>query len=172
MNDPGSLSLYDASIPVMIASLRGMAKFIEKGRAHGAAQGLSEEALLDARLADTMMTLIQQVQRASDTAKFAGIRVAGMENVAMPDTERSFAELQDRIARTIAFLETVPADAFNAGAGAEVVLKTGKGEFKFIGRDYVLNFALPNFYFHVTTAYDLLRWKGVPVNKPDYLGWA
>ena len=172
MTETAALSLHDITVPPMIASLRALAKFLEKGRAWAEAQGLPAGALLDARLAEDMMNLTQQVQRASDTAKFAGVRAAGIENVPMPDEEKSFAELQQRIAKTIAFLESVPAKAMDDRAGAEVVLKTGRGEFKFTGRSYLLTFALPNFYFHITTAYALLRAKGVPVGKADYLGWA
>ncbi len=100
-----------------------------------------------------------------------GMRLGRVENLPMPDTEASFDELQARIAATVAFLERVPAAAVNESQEAEVVLGTGANEKRLSGRDYTLTFALPNFFFHVTTAYDLLRHNGVPLGKRTYLGW-
>ena len=165
------LFLYEASIPVLIAGLRHTASFLERGRAHADQAGVDHAAMLGARLAPDMMSLTEQVQRASDTSKGAAVRVGGVENVPMPDTETSFAELQQRIAATIAVLEAVPADAVNAHVDAEVILRTPGGERRFTGRSYILEFVLPNFFFHVTTAYDLLRHQGVPLGKRHYLGW-
>lgn len=127
-------------------------------------------SLLDARLFEDMAPLTAQIQRASDTAKFAVVRVGQVENVAMADDEQSFDDLQNRIKRTIAFLETVAAVSMNGRDEAEVVLPAPNGAMTFTGRDYLLGFALPNFFFHVTTAYAILRHKGVPVGKLDYIG--
>lgn len=110
------------------------------------------------------------MQYASDGAKGAVIRIGALDPVPMADSEQSFADLQDRIARTIAFLESVPRERIDGRDDAEVVLKTPRGEFTFTGRSHALGFALPNFYFHVTTAYALLRQAGVPLGKLDYLG--
>ena len=164
-------SLYDASIPVLIAGLRNTASFLERGRAYADQAGIDHAAMLAARLAPDMMSLTEQVQRASDTSKGAAVRVGGIENVAMPDTEKTFDELQQRIAATIALLEAVPADAVNANVDAEVTLRTPGGQRSYTGRSYILEFALPNFFFHVATAYDLLRHQGVPLGKRHYLGW-
>lgn len=119
-----------------------------------------------------MAPLIAQIQRASDTAKFTAVRVGQVDNLTMEDTEQSFGELQTRITRTIAFLKSVPLGSMDNQEDAEVILTTPSGAIPFTGRSYVLNFALPNFFFHVTTAYAILRHKGVPVGKLDYLGEA
>ena len=126
--------------------------------------------LLATRLAPDMLTLTGQVQRASDTAKFAAVRIGGVENVRFADEERSFAELQDRIARTQAFLAAVPRAAIDDQAAATISANIGRTPVTIAARDYALSFALPNFYFHVTTAYDLLRHRGVPLGKVDFIG--
>jgi uncharacterized protein len=166
-----SLSLYDISVPVMVRHLGILATLIDIGRRHVEAQGGEPRVLLEARLAEDMLTLIGQVQRASDTAKFVAVRVAGVDNVAMADEEASFDDLEARIRATVAFLEKVPREAFDGCEAAEVTLQTGSGKRSFAAKDYLLEFALPNFFFHVTTAYDILRNAGVPVGKRDYLGW-
>lgn len=163
-------SLYDVSIPPFIRALTNMKAFLEKARAHAAAQGWDEAELTGARLIDDMRPLTAQIQRATDTAKFLAVRVGGAENVAMADEEVTFADLAARIERTIDFLKAAPREGFDGKEDAEVVLTTPRGDTKFRGRDYVLGFAIPNFYFHVTTAYAILRMKGVPVGKLDYLG--
>ena len=170
MSYASPLSLYDVTIPVMVSSFGILARILDKGRAFADETGLAPSVLIEARLAADMLPLAGQVQRASDTAKFAAVRLGGAANVAMPDEEKSFADLQARIKATVAVLEAVSPDAVNASIKAEVVLKTGRGEHTFTGRSYALRFALPNFYFHVTTAYDILRHAGVPVGKADYLG--
>lgn len=114
----------------------------------------------------------QQVQRASDTAKRAAIRVAGVADVGMPDDEASLVDLLRRIRATVAFLQAVPPEAINGGADKHVALPTGGRSARTVtGQAYMLEFALPNFFFHITTSYDLLRHKGVPVGKRHFLGW-
>jgi uncharacterized protein len=166
-----AISLYDCSIPVLRGGLRNMARFLEKARAYADETGAAHASLLEARLAGDMLSLVGQVQRATDTAKFMAVRVGQIPNLAMADDEASFAELQSRIAATIAFLEQASPGAFADRDDAEVVLSTAAGKRVYTARSYVLEFALPNFFFHVTTAYDLLRHKGVPLGKRDYLGW-
>ncbi len=117
-----------------------------------------------------MDPLPTQVQRACDAAKLAVTRLAQLQPVPMEDKEQSFDELQARIAATIAVLERAPADAMDGRENAEIELKTPNRTLVFTGRDYLLDFAMPNFFFHVTMAYALLRMKGVPVGKLDYLG--
>ena len=165
-----SISLYDASIPVFIRSLGSMAKFLEKARAFADETGMAHTDLTGARLVADMDPLTAQVQRASDAAKLCAARMAQVDGPAMPDTETSFDELQARIAATIAFLETIPATAFDGREDAEIILKTPNRSITFAGTAYVLHFAIPNFFFHVTTTYALLRMKGVPVGKIDFLG--
>ncbi len=118
-----------------------------------------------------MMTLVQQVPRASDTARLAAVRVAQVDNIAMPDRETTFEDLQARINATLSFLKAGPRAAFEGREDTAVVAKFGDGERIFTGRSYLLGFSLPNFFFHVTTAYDLLRHLGVPLGKVDFLSW-
>jgi hypothetical protein len=164
------LSLYDVTIPAFLRGFRNMAAHLDKGKVHAEANGLAIEELLTARLHPDMLPLIGQVQRASDTAKFVPARVAGLQAPSMPDTEASFDELKARIAATVDYLKTVPKDAFDGREEAEVVLKFGQQSLPFKARDYVAVFAMPNFYFHVTTAYAILRHKGVKLGKPDFIG--
>lgn len=165
-----SLSLYDISVPVFIRSLGAMSAFLEKGRAHADENAIPHETLLEARLYADMNPLTAQIQRASDSAKLAAVRVGQVANVPMADEEKSFDDLQRRIAATVEFLKAVPPHSMDGREEAEVVLTTRAGDTKFTARDYMLGFALPNFFFHVTTAYALLRANGVPVGKLDFIG--
>lgn len=162
--------LYDLTVPVFLRGFKAMAAFLEKARAHADEHGIAHDTLLTARLYEDMAPLTSQIQRASDAAKFAAARLAGVEAPAMPDTEASFDELQARIAATVDFLNSVSRDAIDGREDADVELKTPSRSFQFKGRGYVLGFALPNFYFHATTAYGILRHNGVPLGKMDYLG--
>ncbi|WP_205412220.1 DUF1993 domain-containing protein [Sphingomonas crusticola] len=166
------LSLYDISVPVFIRAFRNMDAFLAKGADWFAEQGRPESELTTARLIADMAPLTGQIQRASDSAKGVAVRVGGVENVAMADEEVTIADLRARIARTIAFLEATPRDGFDGKEDATVEIKTPNRTMTFSGRDYVLGFAVPNFFFHVTTAYALLRREGVPIGKMDYLGAA
>jgi hypothetical protein len=164
--------LYDLTIPVFIRGFASMSAILEKGRAFADEQGIAHDDLLQARLIEDMHPLIYQVQRASDAAKFTAARLGQVESVSMPDEETSFAELQARIARTVDFLKSVPADAINGREGAEIVIKLPNRSFEMSGLAYAQGFAMPNFYFHSTMTYALLRMKGVPVGKMDFLGGA
>ena len=164
-------ALYDLTVPVLLRALRNLSAIIEKGSVHADAQGLAPETLLQARLFEDMAPLTSQVQRVSDAAKGALVRIGQVANVAMDDTETTFEQLQARIAATIAFVEAVPREAIDGRENAEVVLQIpNAGSLTFTGRDYVLGFVLPNVFFHVTTAYAILRHNGVPLGKRDYLG--
>jgi hypothetical protein len=165
-----SLTLYDVSVPAFLRGFANLSRNLDKGRAYAAEQGMAESDLLEARLYPDMATLIGQVQRASDASKFTVTRVGLVENVAMPDEEKSFDDLQARIANTVAMLKTVPPASMADRDAAPVELKTAGGAMSFTARDYVLGFALPNFYFHVTTAYAIMRHKGVPLGKMDFIG--
>lgn len=163
-------ALYDLTVPVFIRHLENLDRILAKGEAFAAEKGIHASELLNARLIDDMGTLVGQVQRASDSAKGMPVRLGAIENVAMADTEASFADLHARIARTIAVLKTVPREGVDGREEIAVTLQTPSRTFDFTGRSYVLDFVLPNFFFHVTTAYALLRMKGVPIGKIDYLG--
>jgi len=158
-------SLYEISVPSFISNLKILSSLLEKGLAAG-----KESVLLETKLIADMRGLVYQIQRVSDTAKGLAVRVGGIENVVWEDNETTFPDMQERIKKTIDFLEGVDPKSFEGKEDAEVVMKTQSGERKFKGQDYVIKFAIPNFYFHFVTAYALLRKEGVPIGKSDYLG--
>ncbi|WP_416462897.1 DUF1993 domain-containing protein [Sphingomonas sp. VDB2] len=163
-------ALYDLTVPLFVRGLTALSGLLDKGAAFAAERGIDPATLTGAQLIADMKPLTAQVQFACDTAKGTVTRLGELEPVAMADTEQTFAELQARIARTIALLEAVPREKIDGREDAAVVLKVPGGEIPFTGRSHVLTFALPNFYFHLTTAYALLRQAGVPVGKIDFLG--
>lgn len=158
-----SLSMYQASISPLVRGLTILTAILKKGEAHA-------PSLVDARLAPDMLTLVGQVQRASDTSKGCGARLAGIEAPSMADTEKAFDDLYARIAKTVDFLQSVKREQIDGTEAKTITLKAGDHTVNLTGQSYLFNFALPNFYFHVTTAYDILRHSGVPLNKLDYLG--
>jgi uncharacterized protein len=161
-----SFTIYDASAPVFVRAMTNISAWLDKALA----EGKSEAALLEARLAPDMRPFTAQVQMSSDTAKNTIARLTGVEAPAMPDTEASFAELKDRCRRTIEFVQSVDRSAIEAGAEREIVLSFPNGMgYRFDGGAFLTGFALPNFFFHVTTAYAILRAQGVGVGKPDFL---
>ena len=160
-----SFGIYQASVPVFSNALGNMRDWLGK-----AAQELDEATLMEARLAPDMKPLPAQYQMASDTAKNALARLTGQEPPPMPDTEQSFAELQERCDRTIAYIERFDAASLTRSEDREVVLKFPNGSsYRFLGGQYLASFVLPNFFFHVTTAYAILRNSGVSLGKPDFL---
>jgi uncharacterized protein len=165
-----ALSMYDASVPVFSRALGQLAHLLDKGLAHAQAAGSDPAALVVARLAPDMFPLARQVQSASDASKLGTARIAGIVAPSFPDTETTFDELQARIAKTIDFLQTIERAQIDGSEEREVVMKAGGKELKFSAQRYLLQFALPNFFFHVTTAYAILRSQGVPIGKLDYLG--
>ncbi|HEY1926983.1 MAG TPA: DUF1993 domain-containing protein [Caulobacteraceae bacterium] len=161
-----SFTIYDASAPVFVRAMTNISAWLDKALS----EGKSEAELLDARLAPDMRPFTAQVQMSSDTAKNTIARLAGLQAPAMPDTEASFAELKDRCRRTIDFVQSVDRSAIEAGAEREVVLSFANDVgYRFQGGAFLTGFALPNFFFHVTTAYAVLRSKGVNVGKADFL---
>jgi uncharacterized protein len=163
-------TLYEASIPVMTRGLLNLSRLLEKGQAFAEQTGLAENEMLGKRLIEDMFPLRRQVQSACDTAKFCGARLAGITAPRDEDGEDGFAELQARIARTMQFLGAIEVGQLDGRDDAEVVLKTPGGALTFTARNYVTQFSLPNFFFHVSIAYGLLRCQGAPVGKLDYLG--
>jgi hypothetical protein len=165
-----SISFYQASVPVFLRGFANLSAILDKGVEYAKSVKLDQAVLIEARLFENMYSLPGQIQRASDTAKGFVARVSQVENPKLEDNEKTFNELQARIARTVEFIKSVKAEQIEAGQEREVSIFSGsRGEMKFKGTDYLLNFALPNFFFHVTTAYDILRHKGVPLTKKDYL---
>lgn len=166
-------SLYDLTIPVYIRSLTNLSAILAKGEAYAAEQGIDPADLLATRLVEDMAALPAQVQRACDSAKGTATRIGGVENKVFPDEETTFAELRARIANVIAFLQAVPRDAMDDQEDKAVSLDLPDGRsIPFTGQSFALGFAIPNFFFHVTMAYALLRHRGVPIGKLDYLGGA
>jgi hypothetical protein len=167
---PMSLSLYDVTIPAFVRALKNLSKNLERGKNYADEKGIDHRDLLDARLYPDMLPLIGQIQRASDTSRFVAVRVGQAAPSPMQDNESTFEDLQARIAATIDYLEKVPAGGFEGREDAEVKFNAGQRTLEFTGSSYVLGFAIPNFYFHVTTAYAIMRHKGVPLGKLDFLG--
>lgn len=166
-----SHSLYAASVPVFRQLLASLADLLDKAEAHAVANRIEPDALLGARLFPDMFPLLRQVQLASDFAKGACARLAGVESPRYEDNERGFAELQQRISKTLGFIDSLDAAAIDAGASRPITHGAGERARHFdSGAVYLTHYALPNFYFHVTTAYNLLRHNGVPVGKKDFIG--
>jgi hypothetical protein len=160
-----SFGMWDASVPVFVNSLTNMRGWLGK-----AAQEKAEAMLMEARLAPDMRPLPAQYQMASDSAKNALARLTGTEPPSMPDTETTFAELGDRCDRTIDYVRGFDASSLQGSEDREVVIKFPNGMgYRFSGDKYLAGFALPNFFFHVTTAYAILRNAGVSLGKPDFL---
>ena len=158
------------AISAMTRQLWALKAVLQKAEDHCAARRIDPAVLLGCRLFPDMYPLSRQVQIACDHAKGAAHRLAGREVPSMPDTETSFAELRDRIDRTVALIGELPTEAYSGAEQRTVVLKMRAGEIAFAGRDYVWNFALPNLYFHAATAYNILRHNGVDLGKRDFLG--
>jgi hypothetical protein len=165
-----TISMYQASAPRFANMLKNLAAILEKAEAHAAARKIDPAVLLASRLYPDMLPLVRQVQIASDNAKGAVARLAGAEVPKYEDTEQTFAELKARIARTIDFVSGFKPAQIDGSEEKDIHLKLGPMEVQWKGMQYLLGFALPNFYFHVVTAYDILRHNGVEVAKRDYIG--
>ena len=163
--------LYTASIPVMQQMLRALSDVLKKAEDHAAQRNIDPDALLQARLCPDMFPLVRQVQIASDFSKGIASRLAGAEVPSWPDTETSFADLQALIAKALAHLESFQAAQFDLSESRDIVLRPGTPkEKKLTASAYLLHYGLPQFFFHVTTAYAILRHNGVEVGKRDYMG--
>jgi hypothetical protein len=165
-----TFSLHAASAPQLVNNLKALSGFLAKAEENAKARNFDVAVLLQARLAPDMLPLARQVQMTSDHAKFTLARLGGVDAPSFPDTESTVAELQERIAKTIAFVESVPAANVDGAVDREIAFKAGPMELKFKGGEYLSRWALPNFYFHMTTAYAILRANGVPLGKIDFLG--
>lgn len=163
-------SLYQTSVPVFTRALGNLASILDKAVAHTTEKGVAPSTLLEARLAPDMFPLTRQVQSACDAAKFAAARLAGIPAPVFADVETTFPELQSRITKTLEFLASVAPEQIDGQEERAVLLKTPSKELSFTALRYLLDFATPNFYFHATTAYAILRNQGVAIGKLDYLG--
>lgn len=166
-----TISLYAASIPVFKQLLTALSAVLAKAEAHASAKNIQPDALLQARLFPDMFPLTRQVQIAVDFAKGASARLSGIEPPKYEDTETTFAELQALLTKVLAFMDTVTPEQVNGNEEREIVLRPGTDKEKRLStQTYLLHYALPQFFFHVTTAYDLLRHSGVEVGKRDFMG--
>ncbi|MGB4074451.1 DUF1993 domain-containing protein [Pseudomonas sp.] len=165
-----SLSMYQASIPVFTRMLGNLSAILDKAAAFAEAKKIEPQVLLNARLAPDMFPLVRQVQIATDSVKGCAARLAGVDVPSFPDTESSFAQLQERLQKTQAFLNSCSAAQIDGSETMRIVLNFPGQELKFSGQDYLVNFVLPNFYFHLTTAYAILRHNGLELGKMDFLG--
>ena len=164
------ISMYQASVPRFVATLGNLSRILDKAEAHAEARKLDPAALTAFRLFPDMLPLTAQVQIACDTAKGAVARLAGLEIPVHEDSEQTLAELKARIVKTIAFVESVTPAQVDGSDDREIVIRRRDKETRYTGMQFLLGQALPNFYFHVTTAYAILRHNGVEIGKRDYLG--
>lgn len=165
-----TLSMHQASAPLFARQLRAMASFLAKSEDVARDEALDQAVLTGGRLAPDMFPLTRQVQIACDMAKGCVARLAGQEVPSWPDDETSFADLAARIDRTVAYIEGVPAAAIDGSEERPITIALRDRTMEMTGQPYLLNFVLPNFYFHVATAYAILRHQGMPLEKRDFIG--
>jgi uncharacterized protein len=166
-----TISIYTASVPVFRQMLTALADVLAKAQVQAKERRLDVDMLLESRLIEDMFPLLRQVQIATDFAKSVPARLAGVDVPAYDDSEQSFEELQERIANTIAFLDSLDPARFEGSGQREIVLRPGTPkERKLSGETYLLSYGLPQFFFHVATAYGLLRHNGISIGKRDYMG--
>ncbi len=165
-----SISMYQASVPVLARTLNNLVNILEKGAAHAEAKKIEPSVLLNSRLFPDMFALTRQVQIATDMAKGCVARLAGDEPVKFDDNEASFADLIARVRKAIGIVEGYKAPQFEGSETRDIVLKSPRGEMNFKGLPYLQGFVLPNVYFHVTTTYNILRHNGVELGKMDFIG--
>lgn len=165
-----AISMYSASVPVFTRMLGHLAAWLEKAEAHAQAKKFDTSVYLSARLAPDMLPFTKQIQIACDAAKFGVARLAGVEAPKFEDNEASFAELRERIRKTLEFVRSVPASAFDGSDERDITVPRRDGNIVLKGEFYLKHYVQPNFYFHVTTAYALLRHNGVDLGKGDFLG--
>lgn len=165
-----TISMYQASAPVLVRMLGNLKNILAKGEAYATAKKFDSAVLVNDRLAPDMFALARQVQIACDMAKGCVARLAGVEPPKYEDNEVNFADLAARIDKTIAFIKTFNAAQIDGSEAKAILLKSPRGEMNFKGLDYLLHFVLPNLYFHITTTYNILRHNGVELGKMDFIG--
>ena len=165
-----SISMHSASVPVFVRMLGNLLDWLDKAEAHAAAKKFDAAVLLGMRLAPDMLPFTKQIQIACDAAKFGVSRLAGVEAPKFEDTEATLEELRERVRKTIAYVKSVPAAQIDGTEDKDVNVPRRDGTITLKGEPYLKHYVLPNFYFHVTTAYALLRHNGVQLGKGDYLG--
>lgn len=165
-----SLSMYQVSVPVFTRSLNNLSSILKKAEAHADTKKIDPAVLVNARLYPDMFPLTRQIQLASDAAKGCAARLAGQEPPSFSDDEQTLPELRARLDKTAAFLQTLKATQVDGSEDRAIELKMRDRTLHLKGQDYLLGFSLPNFFFHITTAYAILRHNGVEIGKKDFLG--
>ena len=165
-----SLSMYEISVPTFVRMLNQLSSVLDKGVAHAKAKQLDPGALISLRLHPDMWNLAEQVRAACNFPIRASGRLSGTPMPSFEGKDDTFESLKERIAFTMKFVESVPRAALEGSETKAIVFPRGDSQHKMLGKDYLLNFAMPNFYFHLTAAYAILRNAGVPLVKEDYLG--
>ena len=165
-----SITMHSASVPIFVRMLSNVNVWLDKADAHASAKKFDSSVYLSARLAPDMLTFTKQIQIACDTVKFCVARLAGVESPKFEDKETTIAELRERIDATIAYVKSVPAAQVDGSEEKDITIPRRDGSTIMKGEAYLKHFALPNFFFHLTTAYALLRHNGVDVGKMDFLG--
>jgi len=165
-----NISMYQVSVPRFVGTLKNLSAILDKAQAHAEAKKIDPAALTTYRLFPDMLPMTNQVQIACDAAKGAVARLAGVDIPKHEDTEQTLSDLKARIAKTIAFVESFKPAQLDGTEDKDILLKVGGKEINIKGMQYLLGRALPNFYFHVTTAYNILRHNGVEIGKRDYIG--
>jgi len=165
-----SLTMYQASIPSFLRMLANLSAILDKAAAHAEAKKIDPSIFVNARLTPNMFPLSRQVQIATDMVKGCAARLAGIEVPSYEDNESSFSELQARIEKTRVFLESVSAEQIDGSEDRKITVKFGSRELNFLGQAYLFDFVIPNFNFHLTTTYAILRHHGVEIGKKDYTG--
>ncbi len=165
-----TISMYQASVPRFLNILGNLSNILDKTQAHVEAKKLSDTSLTAFRLFPDMLPMATQVQIACDTAKGVVARLAGVDIPAFEDNEKTIAELKARVAKTIAFIQTITPEQIDGTEDKAIVTKRGEKETHYKGMQFLLGHAIPNFYFHITTAYAILRHNGVEIGKRDFLG--
>jgi hypothetical protein len=165
-----SLSMYQASIPAFVQMLNSLSAILDKAEAHAQKRKIEPDVLLTYRLAPDMLPFVRQIQIAADLAKGAAARLAGVEVPKHDDTEKTFADLKARLAKTVAFVQSFKPSEIDGSEDRDIKLTLGEHTMSFRGQPYLVHFVMPNFYFHCTTAYDILRHCGVELGKRDFIG--
>ena len=165
-----ALSMHSASVPIFVRMLGNLAAWLDKAEAHAREKKFEPQVYLSARLAPDMLPLTTQIQIACDAAKFCVARLAGVEAPPFADDEKGLDDLRQRVRKTIDYVQSVPAAKIDGSDGREVSVPRRSGAITMTGEAYLKHFALPNFFFHVTTTYALLRHNGVELGKIDFLG--
>jgi len=165
-----TLSMYQASVPRFINALNNLSAILDKAQAHVDAKKLDETALTTFRLFPDMLPLTRQIMIATDTAKGLAARLADVEIPVYEDTEKTLGDLKGRVSKTVSFLQTLKPEQIDGTEDKEIIIKRGDKETRYTGMQFLLGHAVPNVYFHITTAYNILRHNGVEIGKRDYLG--